>query len=147
MPAGAYNIRAEQGANFSLHLQYSDAADLAIDMSQYTARMQVKRSPEKEKSVLFLTNTGVTGGGTASSGEFDTSGIDGVAGTGGVSLNVSKTGGTNHIGGILIEIDAESMANCPNGNHFYDLEIINNETNAVTRLIQGRFSVDREVTR
>jgi len=61
MPAGVYNIRAEQGANFSLHLQYSDAADLVIDMSQYTARMQVKRSPEKEKSVLFLTNTGVTG--------------------------------------------------------------------------------------
>jgi len=147
MPAGVYNIRAEQGANVSLHLQYSDAADLAIDMSQYTARMQVKRSPEKEKSVLFLTNTGVTGGGTASSGEFDTSGTGGVAGSGGLSLNTSKTGGTGHTGGILIEIDPTTMANCPNGNHFYDIEIINSETDAVTRLIQGRFSVDREVTR
>lgn len=147
MPAGVYNILAEQGANFSLHLQYSDAADLPIDMDQYTARMQVRKSAEKPNPLLFLTNLGLTGGGTASSGEFVVGGTGGVSGVGGLSLNTSKTGGSNHVGGILVEIDSETMSNCPHGNHFYDIEIINIETGAVTRLIQGRFTVDREVTR
>lgn len=147
MPAGVYNILAEQGANFSLHLQYSDAADLPIDMNQYDARMQVRKSPEKVNPLLFLTNSGLTGGGTASSGEFVVGSSGGVSGVGGLSLNTSKTGGSNHIGGILIEIDSETMSNCPYGNHFYDMEISNIATGAVTRLIQGRFTVDREITR
>lgn len=147
MPAGVYNILAEQGANFSLHLQYSDAADLPIDMNQYNARMQVRKSAEKTNPLLFLTEFGLTGGGTASSGEFVVGGSGGVSGVGGISLNTSKTGGSDHFGGILIEIDSETMSNCPYGNHFYDIEINHIETGSVSRILKGRFTVDREVTR
>tara|TARA_R100001443_G_scaffold109078_1_gene120175 strand:+ start:178 stop:639 length:462 start_codon:yes stop_codon:yes gene_type:complete len=153
MPAGAYNINAEQGVTFKLHLLYKDCNDREIDLSNFTARMQVRRSEEDPNLVLFVTgstmnhvtgnvHTGsLTGGG--STGEFDIG--SGVTGSGNIKLNSSTIGATGTSGGILISLDAETMSNCPKGNHFYDLEIATGET--VTRLLAGRFSVQREITR
>lgn len=145
MPAGVYNIHAEQGANFSLHLRYSDSAGDYINMQDFDTRMQVRKSPSKSKVVLHLTQLGVTGGG--STGEFEIG--SGVAGesTYGIARNASVTGGTGHTGGLLITIDPTTMKNCPHGNHFYDIELENISTGTVTRLLQGRFTVEREVTR
>tara|TARA_S200002703_G_scaffold152738_1_gene153482 strand:+ start:758 stop:1216 length:459 start_codon:yes stop_codon:yes gene_type:complete len=152
MPAGVYNINAEQGVTFKLHLSYKDSNDSFVNLEEYTARMQVRRSPEDSDLLLFITgstmidstgavhNGSLTGGGIT--GEFTTGGV---AGTGDIKLNSSSAGITGSTGGILVSMDAVSMSNCPKGNHFYDLEIINGEN--VTRLIEGRFTVDREITR
>ena len=153
MASGRYDITAEQGVTFKLHLLYKDCNDTSIDLNNFTARMQVRRSSEDSNLVLFVTgstmnnSTGVlhsgslTGGG--STGEFDIG--SGVTGNGNIKLNSSTLGKTGTSGGILISMDANTLSNCPKGNHFYDLEIVTGET--VTRLIQGRFTVGREITR
>ena len=145
MASGRYDITAEQGVTFKLHLRYSDSNDTFIDLDPnqgWTGRLQVRRSPEDPDILLHVTTNGVTGGGVT--GEF-VSGA-GVVGSGGITMNASATGGTGVSGGVLIGIDASSMSNVPKGNHFYDLEIVKNGT-IVTRLLNGRFSVDREITR
>lgn len=141
MPAGRYDINVEQGATLKLHLRYSDSNDEYIDLSLFTGRMQVRRSKDSDLLVLHLTNNGVTGGGMT--GEFLDGG--GISGTGDISFNVSSTGATGHTGGVLISIDAETMKNVPHGTHKYDFEIVTGEV--VTRLIEGAFYVDRNVTR
>tara|TARA_Y100001937_G_scaffold43817_1_gene61782 strand:- start:124 stop:582 length:459 start_codon:yes stop_codon:yes gene_type:complete len=152
MPAGRYDITAEQGVTFKLHLLYKDCNDTAIDLNNFTSRMQVRRSSEDSNLILFVTGStmndvgvvhagSLTGGG--STGEFDAG--SGVAGTGDIKLNASNLGLTGNTGGILISLDAETMSKCPKGNHFYDLEIVTGET--VSRILQGRFTVGREITR
>ena len=144
MASGRYDITAEQGVTFKLHLRYSDHQDKFVDLDPdlgWIGRMQVRRSGTDSDLLLHITTTGVTGGG--STGEFTVG--SGVTGSGGITLNASATGGTGHSGGVLIGIDANSMSNVPKGNHFYDLEIVKGDT--VTRLIEGRFTVDREITR
>tara|TARA_X000001382_G_C3060892_1_gene144255 strand:+ start:83 stop:517 length:435 start_codon:yes stop_codon:yes gene_type:complete len=144
MASGRYDITAEQGVTFKLHLRYRDSNNVTVGLDPndgWTGRMQVRRSSSDSDLLLHITTTGITGGG--STGEF-TAG-SGVTGSGGITLNASATGGTGHSGGVLIGIDANSMSNVPKGNHFYDLEIVKGDT--VTRLIEGRFTVDREITR
>ena len=150
MASGRYDISAEQGVTFKLHLRYSDSNSENIDLDNYVGRMQVRRSPQDSDMLLFVTTGGtgdvpagggVTGGG--STGEFSSGA--GVTGSGGITLNASSTGGVGHTGGILIGVDASSMSNVPSGNHFYDLELVTGDT--VVRVMEGRFSVDREITR
>lgn len=144
MASGRYDITAEQGVTFKLHLRYRDSKNDFVDLDPdlgWTARLQVRRSSEDSGLLLHVTTSGITGGG--STGEF-TSG-SGVIGSGGITMNASATGGTGHSGGVLIGIDAGSMSNVPKGNHFYDLEIVKGDH--VTRLVEGRFSIDREITR
>jgi len=141
MPAGNYNINTEQGTTLTLHLQYKDSNNNAIDLSSHTGRMQVRRSPEDEQMLLFISSYGVTGGGVT--GEFSTG--FGVSGSGGITMNATNTGLTGLTGGIYLRVDDTTMSNMPTGNHFYDFEI--DDGSSVVRLLSGRFSVDREITR
>ena len=151
MAAGEYDIFAEQGASFTLSLNYQDSNNASIDLESYTGRMQVRRSVSDNQALLFLTgatgshtSTGsLTGGG--STGEFTTGSSQGQVGTGGIQLNTSSTGGTGHTGGIYISIDSASMANVPSGLHVYDIELVAGTT--VDRILKGRFEVNAEVTR
>lgn len=141
MPAGNYNISAEQGTTLTLHLQYKDSSNNPIDLVSHSGRMQVRRSPEDDQMVLFVSSNGVTGGGIT--GEF-TAG-SGVSGSGGITMNATNTGATGLTGGIYLRVDDTTMSNMPTGNHFYDFEI--DDGSSVVRLLSGRFSVDREITR
>lgn len=142
MPASRYDIYAEQGTTFKLHLDYKYQGGTGIDLSNFTGAMQVRRSTKDDGVLLFFTHIGLTGGGVT--GEF-LSGY-GIAGIGGISFNTSVSGGTGYTGGILIRADANTMKNIPNGKHFYDFELINS-LGEVQRLIEGTFEVSREVTR
>jgi hypothetical protein len=148
MPAGRYDIQAEQGVTFRLHLFYKDTNDQPVDMSSYSGRLHVRRSPDDEQLVLVVDQNGVTGGGVT--GEFvvsgNTSDFQGISGSGGIFFNYSMTGGTGLTGGILIDVDSNSMSNVPKGNHVYDFEVVAGDQ-TVVRLISGRFVVDREITR
>lgn len=63
MSAGTYNITIEQGATFTLRIQWLDPNDDPIDLTGYSARMQIR--PYAESDQVFLTidtdsNGGIT---------------------------------------------------------------------------------------
>ena len=103
--------------------------------------MQVRRSPDDTQLALFITGSGVTGGG--STGEFAVG--SGIGGTGGITLNGSNSGAAGTTGGIYVEFDAVSSSNLPTGRMFYDFELVNGEE--ITRLLQGRFEATANITR
>ena len=138
----------EQGETFTLFLTYNDSAGAGVDLSTYTANMQIRRTHGVDNLLLFASGTtldsSVTGGG--STGEW-TPGTTfaGLAGTGGISLNVNSNGVAGTTGGILVQVDSFTTSNLPSGRHFYDLEVDTNGT--VTKIVRGRFEVLPEVTR
>lgn len=144
MPASRYDILAEQGSTFKLHLHYKFSSGVGIDIGSFSGRMQVRRSSKDPQVILYLTENGVTGGGIT--GEY-IPGIDvGISGVGGISFNTSINGTTGFTGGIFLRVDANTMTNVPHGKHFYDLEI-QNTLGEVMRLMEGSFDVSKEITR
>lgn len=142
MPASRYDIYAEQGTTFKLHLDYKYQGGTGIDLSNFTGEMQVRRSSKDSGVLIFLTDNGVTGGGIT--GEFNVGG--GIAGVGGISFNTAVDGTDGYTGGILFRVDSTTMKNVPSGKHFYDFEMTNT-IGEVMRLIEGTFEVSREITR
>jgi len=55
MSAGSYNITCEQGATFSRTLTIKDSNGDARDLSDYTARMQVRRRVSDTATLIELT--------------------------------------------------------------------------------------------
>ena len=108
-----YNITAYQGATYDLSLTYS-IGGTAVNLTGYTAAMQVRENPSSSATVLSLTNgSGITLGGTA--------------------------------GTIAVAVSASTMGAATPGFYAYDLELTSGST--VTRLIQGKFTIQAEVTR
>ncbi len=161
MAAGNYDINAEQGSNFSLYLQYQTGTGASVNLSVYNdARMQVRRSKTSTKKILELNTIGVTGGGVT--GEFTSvpvgstnGGTYGIGGSGGVKLNTGTAGGTGVYGfvtgGIFFEVSSYTMKDVPTGSHVYDIELMTGTAGTtnenVTRILQGTFNVDGEVTK
>jgi hypothetical protein len=143
MPASRYDIYAEQGTTFKLHMQYKFAGGTGINLSNYTGEIQVRRSIRDDKALLYITKNGVTGGGVT--GDFNI-GSSGVAGVGGISFNTGLNGESGVTGGILIRVDKTTMSRIPYGKHFYDFELTN-PSNETVRLTEGSFEVSREITR
>ena len=154
MKSGKYDISVDQGSTFIFWMGYSDASGASVDLTGYTASMQVRRSTVDSQLILSInSDTGVTGGGTT--GEY-TAGVSGPSGGGsaalgisGITLNGSTLGvisaaiGTT--GGVYVYIDADTMKNVPPGNHLYDFELDNG--GVIDKVISGRFEVEAEVTR
>jgi len=115
MSAGIYDITIEQGATFALTATWKDNTGSPINLSGYSARMQVRTSYEAEETLVSLTSSG-----------------------GDIVL-----GGA--LGTIVITIAASVTQGLQINEGVYDLELINGAT--VTRLLQGRATVSREVTR
>lgn len=110
---GYLNLICYQGATFDYLLTWKTSGT-AVDLTGYTARMQVREDFTSSTAVLSLTNgSGITLGGTA--------------------------------GTILLATSAGTTAALAAGDYVYDLELVN--SNIVTRLVQGKFTVDPEVTR
>lgn len=92
--AGVYNITCNQGATLSRTLTWTDSTRTPINVTGYTARMQVRETAASNTTILELTtsNTRITLGGTA----------------GTVTLNVSAT----------------TTAALTPGKYVYDLEVV-----------------------
>ena len=144
MPAGRYDITAEQGATFKLFLEYQDSTGTAESLSGFTSRMDVKKYIGDTEFLLQVTGTtgggGVTGGGSTG---FYLSGA-GVAVAGGMTLDATSVGAAGVTGGIYTEISAAGMSNVPKGRHFYDIELV--EATTVSRILEGKFDVRGEVS-
>lgn len=66
MPATTYNITIEQGSTFTLQLAYKTPAGAAVDLTGYSARMQVRETYASDTPLLSLTDaSGITLGGAA----------------------------------------------------------------------------------
>jgi hypothetical protein len=108
-----YNITAYQGATYDLNLTWA-IGGTAVNLTGYTAAMQVRINPADSSTILSLTNgSGITLGGTA--------------------------------GTIAVAVSANTMGSATPGNYVYDLEL--NSGGQVTRLLQGSFAIQAEVTR
>lgn len=63
-PAGTYNIIADQGSTFTRQLVWKNANGTPINLTGYTARMQVRETFDAPDHVLELTtSSGITLGG------------------------------------------------------------------------------------
>lgn len=114
MSAGTYHIKIEQGATFALTLTYTDANNAAINLTGYSARMQLRKNINDDTAIVSLTDgAGITLGGAT--------------------------------GTIEISIDANATAGLTATEGVYDLELVS--AGVVTRLLNGTYTVSREVTR
>lgn len=127
MQAGVYDIHIDQGANWSLSLTWKDDTGTPVNLTGYTARMQIRKAYSDSTVKLSL---------TSSSGIV----LGGVAGTVAISATKTQTAG--------ISVDYLSLFyhnDKPSQKMVYDLEL---ETSGgvVTRLLQGVAFIYPEVT-
>jgi hypothetical protein len=116
--AVAYNTTIDQGANWYLTVTYQNPNGTPINITGYTAALQLRSLPSDAVAVLTLTTQ-----------------------NGGIAI-------TGNTGTVNIQATATQTGAIDEGNYFYDLEIYSNTNPSITtRLIQGQIVVSAEVTR
>ena len=118
MAAGIYNFTIEQGATFTRTFKYKDAEGTAIDLSNHEIRMDIRTSIDAESTLLELVET-----------------------TSGTGFNVDETNKNE----FTLTITATDTSNLTFDTAVYDIEIENG--GLVTRLLQGKIKLSKEVTR
>lgn len=130
MAAGRYTFVIEQGATLDMELRYKDSTGTPIDLTGYWGRMQLR--PTIDSSNVYLT--------LSSSLNAD-----------GTGLNFSGSAGTNPLssGSIGIFVSAYTSSLLTFNEAFYDLELYSGNQNYpyVTRLLEGKIKLSKEVTR
>jgi len=132
MAAGIYNFRIEQGATTDFEIVYKDSNGTPVDLTGYTARMDLRQQPGASTSYLTLSSSlGPCGTGLNMSG------------SGGLSASKPLTSGSI---GVYISHLSSSALNFDEA--FYDLEVVSGSGNCavVTRLIQGKITLSKEIT-
>jgi hypothetical protein len=126
MAAGKYSFIIEQGATTDFEIIWKDAEGSRSDLTGYHARMQI-RSDYGANSTLYAS--------LSSSLKAD-----------GTGLNLSGSLGNNPLssGSIGIFISAASSSAFSFGEAKYDLEVVSGSY--VTRLLEGRIKLSKEVT-
>jgi len=122
MAAGTLNLTCDQGSTFERAVTWKDQNGTAINVGGYNARMDVRFAQTKEAD-LVLQLTQANGRLTRAS-------------------NVAT-------GTFSIVISAADTASLTPATYFYDLEVFTvNATDPVyvQRLVQGKFTVNPEVT-
>lgn len=118
MPAGLYDMVCEQGATFSRPITWKDAAGDPVNLTGFTARMQVRPSVRSEELLLDLTSA-----------------------NGGIVFTSPRSSGK-----LEVVLSAATTTDLTPGTYVYDIEVVS-LTNVVTRLLEGKFVVKAEVTR
>lgn len=126
MSAGRYDITVEQGATFDLPLRYKTPAGTAVNLTGYSAKMQVR---EAAASAVFV--------------EFNSQ----LTANGFIFLTGSpqnREDGAN--GNVRVYMTAANTAAMPRFAGRYDLEL-RDTTGYVVRLLEGQFKIEPEITR
>lgn len=126
MAAGKYSFIIEQGSTTNFQVNWTDETGSKIDLTGYQARMQLR--PQVESSNILLS--------LSSSLRVD-----------GTGINLSGSNGTTPLssGSIAIYISATSSSFLDFNEAFYDLEMV--KGNEVTRLLEGKVKLSKNVTR
>ena len=132
MAAGKYNFTIEQGTTTDFEIVYKDSSGTPIDLSGYSARMDLRATPGATSSYLTLSSSLGTCG----------TGLN-LSGSGGISASKPLTSGSI---GIYISHTSSSALNFTEAS--YDLEIVSGSGNCavVTRLVEGKITLSKEVT-
>tara|TARA_A100001391_G_C5028880_1_gene267810 strand:+ start:617 stop:1030 length:414 start_codon:yes stop_codon:yes gene_type:complete len=132
MAAGNFSFTIEQGTTTDFELAYKDSNGDPIDLTGYQARMQLKDSAGGSTTFLTLTSTL----------QPDGTGLN-LSGSGGINAAKPTTSGT-----IGVFISHATSSNLTFGTAVYDLEIVSGSgnTTVVTRLVQGKVRLSKEVT-
>ena len=125
MAAGKYSFTLEQGSTFERQLTYQDSNGVPIDLTSYSARMQIRPSPGS--ATLYLT--------LSSSLQPDGTGLN-MNGLTGVNPTTSGT--------IGIVISAATSSLLTFDEAAYDLEIYS--ASYASRIIEGKVKLSKEVT-
>ena len=117
--AVVYNVEIDQGADWFLDVNYDNPNGTPVNITSYTAALQLRSLPEDPTAVLTLTTA-----------------------NGGIAI-------TGASGLVAIHATATQTRAIDEGTYYYDLEITSpaTPTAVVTRLIQGQAVVSPEVTR
>jgi hypothetical protein len=126
MAAGRYSFVVEQGATTNFQINWTDESGSAIDLSGYHARMQIR--PTVESTTIYLS--------LSSSLESDGTGIN---------LSGSNFETPLQSGSLAIYISADSSSLLDFNEAYYDLEMV--KQNTVTRLLEGKVKLSKNVTR
>jgi hypothetical protein len=126
MAAGRYSFVIEQGATTNFQVNWTDESGSAIDLSGYHARMQIR--PTVESNTIYLS--------LSSSLESDGTGIN---------LSGSNFETPLQSGSLAIYISADSSSLLDFNEAYYDLEMV--KQNTVTRLLEGKVKLSKNVTR
>jgi len=129
MAAGRYLFTIEQGATTDLLLEYKDSNGSPVDLSGYTASMQIRPSVDSTTTYLSITSV------TASDG----TGLNLTPQSGSVTLPTTS-------GSIGLFISAVSSSALTFSEGVYDIEL-QSSTGIVTRLLEGIVKLSKEVTR
>ena len=132
MAAGNFSFTIEQGATTDFELVYKDSSGNPIDLTGYNARMQLKDSIGGSTTYLTL----------SSSLQSDGTGLN-LSGSGGNQASKPTTSGS-----IGVFISHTTSSNLSFSSAVYDLEIVSGSGigTVVTRLIQGKVNLSKEVT-
>lgn len=93
MTAGTHNITVEQGATFTLSAVYKDSAGAVVDLTGYTARMQIRK---RKSTTTTLSDS------TTANGEIAITALSGL---------------------VVVTIPAATTADFEGKTAFYDLEL------------------------
>ena len=123
MAAGRYSFIIEQGATFQRQVRYTNSSGDPVDLSNYSARMQIR--PSADSNIVYVRLTGTVGN--------DGSGLVITAASGTVDITISA------LSSSMLSF-TEAM---------YDLEIYSGsgDTEFVTRLLEGNVKLKKNVTR
>ena len=130
MAAGKYNFVIEQGSTVDFEIQYNDSNGSPVDLTDYTARMQIRSS---------YGSSGPLHASLTSTLDSDGSGLN-LKGSNGVKPRTS--------GSIGLVISSEKTTTFDFGTAKYDLELVKNtiEGSYVIRLLEGRIKLNKNVT-
>ena len=125
MAAGRYSFTLEQGSTFQRQLTYQDSNGVPIDLTSYSARMQIRPSPGSVTLYLTLSSSLMPDG---------------------TGLNMNGLNGTNPTtsGTIGIVISAATSSLLTFDEAAYDLEIYSGSY--ASRIIEGKVKLSKEVT-
>ena len=128
MAAGKYTFTIEQGSTTNFEIQYKDSSNNPVDLTGYSGRMMLRSgyADSNPTTYVTLTNTPTSDG---------------------TGLNFSGSNGTTSptSGSIGVFISAASSSALTFTEAVYDLEMVSGSV--VTRLLEGKVRVSKEVTR
>ena len=121
MAAGKYSFIIEQGATFIRIFKYKDENGNPVDLNGYTVRMQIRE--DYNSSIIRTFDNG---------------------GNGGFGLTTAEGASEKNI--ITLTITATQTAAFAFDQARYDIELVSG-AGVVTRLLQGKIKLSREVTK
>ena len=130
MAAGRYSFIVEQGSTVDFEIQYKDANDTPINLTDYSGRMQFRPSPTSDELYLTLSSS---------------------LNSDGTGLNFSGSNGTTPLtsGSIGIYIASCTSSLLDFNTAVYDLELYSGSGDCphTVRILEGQVKLSKEVTK